>query len=39
MFSNRYVRSKHLFLFIACAPSFGISGVSGFDNMKPVIAR
>jgi hypothetical protein len=38
MFSYRYVRSKHLFLFIGCAPSFGISGVSAFDNMKPVTA-
>jgi hypothetical protein len=38
MFSYRYVSSKHLFLFIGCAPSFGISGVSAFDNMKPVTA-
>lgn len=38
MFSYRYVRSKDLFLFIGCAPSFGISGVSASDNMKPVTA-
>ena len=38
MFSYRYVISKHLFLFIGCAPSFGISGVSAIDNMKSVPA-
>ena len=38
MFSYRYVRSKYLFLFIGCAPSFGISGVSAIDNMKSVPA-
>ena len=38
MFSYRYVRSKHLFLFIGCVPCVDFSGVSAFDNMKPVAA-